>query len=270
MTALAESLHAEIGRLWQTPRPSSAGLRQIARSLLLEASDAQTALELFSRETIRPESALAESIACRSVLAARTIAWFARQFVSLQSREEELVLATLLTDAGKLRPATRTVADFAAQSGDDHPLVSAAFAAGFSDVPAALSLRISRHHERSDGTGSPNGLTAARLSVDDRVLSASVRFAELFEESPLAAAKRLHHEARLGGFDAELTANLLWSMGGEFPVDAALRQRSSRPWVLTDHGRRRLRLDDAHLARRPPHFLVSPKRITRAHFERQR
>ncbi|HEX6985068.1 MAG TPA: hypothetical protein VF170_06805, partial [Planctomycetaceae bacterium] len=64
----------------------------------------------------------------------------------------------------------------------------------------------------------------------------------------------LHEEARRGAFDADLTANLAWSISGTLPADAGLDRPDPRPWPLTDRGRRRLRLDAPHPALRGPHF----------------
>ncbi len=336
------SLADETERQWRSPRPSSAGLRQIARGLLLATSDASSAAETLAaaseplvwrsleasdktatapnqltnpvptpwgegsgvrgrlaassphlpglatvsrtgasdmgrpprpsppaplpRERGVPSEPLndpVEAILQRSLLAARTTAWFAVHFVTLQSQAEDLVLAALLADAGCCRPRRKSQRDAVVQANDvEHVHVGAAFAAGFDDVPASLSLHIARHHERSDGTGFPERLKASRLTLGDRAIAAAVRFAELFDGSPLAAAKRLHHEARLGAFDAELTANLLWSLGGEFPADADFGRGAARTWMLTDHGRRRLRIDQAHPASKGPHFLKIPTRVS--------
>jgi len=253
LTLLAD----ELAQLWRSPRPSSAGLRQIARSTLLTTLDADGFADTLSH---RSESAAGPAdditrILSQSLTAARFIAWASAQFVELQPRAEELVLAALLTDAACCRPKQKALRTQLKRDDPAHVAIGAAFAAGIIDVPLCVSQRVARHHERSDGTGYPHRLTASALTVDDRMIAAAVRFSELFDGSPLAAAKRLHHEARLGAFDSQLTANLLWSLGGEFPTESAFNERPPQRWLLTDHGRRRLRIDAAHERARPPHFI---------------
>jgi hypothetical protein len=257
---LIESLADELGQLWRSPRPSAAGLRKIARSVLLETLDAKGFADLMCQR--REDAGVtddASAILGRSLTAARVLAWAAADFVELQPRAEELVLAAFLADAALCRPKHRTIPVPLKPENSAHVAIGAAFAAGIVDVPASLSQRVARHHERSDGTGFPRALKAAALTTDDRAVAVAVRFSELFEGSPLAAGKRLHHEARLGAFDPLLTANLLWSLGGEFPAESAFNERPPERWILTDHGRRRLRIDAAHESLKAPHFTAVRK-----------
>lgn len=260
---LLAPLADELAQLWRSPRPSSAGLRQIARNLLLTTLDAAGFADTLSKrsETVGGPPGEIASVLRHSLMTARVVAWAASHFVELQPRAEELVVAALLTDAACCRPKQKALRARLKPGDPSHVAVGAAFAAGIVDVPIALSQRIARHHERSDGTGYPLRLTAAALTIDDRVIAAAVRFSEHFDGSPLAAAKRLHHEARLGAFDMQLTANLLWSLGGEFPVESAFNERAPERWILTDHGRRRLRIDAAHEHLRPPHYTVARKSV---------
>jgi hypothetical protein len=257
---LIASLAKEIERLWRSPRPSSSALRQIARGLILVTADADSAAEAFGAESDSLQLDSTNAVLSQSLLAGRVVAWFSAHFVALHTQAEDLVLAALLADSGCCRPLNKKRIRACRPDDVDHVHIAAAFVAGFDDVPASLPQRIARHHERSDGTGFPRGMTSANLNAGDRAIAAAVRFAELFAGSPLAAAKRLHHEARLGAFDAELTANLLWSMGGEFPADGGFKETVPRQWILTDHGRRRLRIDPPHAAVNTPHFLNTSSR----------
>ena len=253
---LLAQLADEIAQLWRSPRPSSAGLRQIARSVLLSTLDADGFADTLSNRSHDASGSADQVISVLSLnlVAARVVAWAAAHFIELQPRAEELVLTAFLVDAAYARPKQKALRVQLSPDDPNHIAIGAAFAAGIIDVPTSLSQRVARHHERSDGTGFPNRLTAAALTIDDRLIEAAVRFSELYDGSPLAAAKRLHHEARLGAFDAQLTANLLWSLGGEFLADSMFNERPPERWSLTDYGRRRLRIDAAHDGLRPPHL----------------
>lgn len=251
------SLADELSQLWRSPHPSSAGLRQIARSILIGTLDAGGFVDMLN-ERSKHVAGLTDGVAAtlnRSLTTAHLVAWAAAHFVDLQSRAEELVLAALLSDAALCRPKQKAFRVQLTPESHEHVAIGAAFAAGIADVPTSLSQRVARHHERSDGTGFPQRLTATALTIDDRTIAAAVRFSELFDGNSLAAAKRLHHEARLGAFDTQLTSNLLWSLGGEFPAECAFNERRPERWILTDHGRRRLRVDAAHDRVRPPHLV---------------
>jgi hypothetical protein len=239
----------EIDRLWRSARPSSAGLRQLARTLLTRAQEADSPGDI-----LRPcefAAGTRDEVLARSLAAAQATAWMTVHFASVQPRAEWLVAAALIADAGRLRPKR------AIRLADDpsHPNLAASLAAGLVESPSTLPRLVGRHHERSDGTGFPLALTAARLTGDERLVIAAVGFAELFAGDTAEAARRLHEEARCGAFDAELTANLVWSVTGELPADAGFDRPAPRPWGLTDRGRR-LRLDPAHPALEGPHFAV--------------
>ncbi len=249
-------LAEELTQLWRSSRPSSAGLRRIARRLLLATLDADSFADLLVKGSQSvDDSPAAIGVLHENLTTAQVVSWAAACFVELQPRAEELVVAALLVDAACCRPQQRALRTQMRPGDPTHVAIGAAFAAGIVDLPGSVSQRVARHHERSDGTGYPRRLTAAALTIDDRAIAAAVRFSELFDSSPLAAAKRLHHEARLGAFDTQLTSNLLWSLGGEFPAEPAFKEQAPQRWILTDHGRRRLRIDAAHDRLKPPHFI---------------
>jgi hypothetical protein len=261
-TNLLIPLGSEIERLRRSIRPSAAGLRQIARTILVEAGDAaypSDVLWLDPADGGQPRS----EVLARSLLAARTVAWMGVHFVEAQAEAEWLVVAALIADAGRLR-LDRTIL---AADDPTHPNIAAALAGGLIDGSASLPRWVRNHHERSDGTGYPAGFTDRGLALEDRLLIAAVRFSEIFEGDAAKAAGRLHEAARRGAFDADLTANLVWSITGELPADAGFNQPAPEPWPLTDFGNRRLRLDPAHPALRGPHFAsttagVSPRGVS--------
>ena len=76
------------------------------------------------------------------------------------------------------------------------------------------------HHERSDGSGYPRGLTGAALSFSDRLLAAAVSYQSALEPRPYreamsaeAAEKRLHDQVRTGGLDAAAVDAVLRAAG---------------------------------------------------------
>lgn len=248
-------LGQEIERLRRSLRPSAAGLRQIARTILVQAGDAAYPSDILWLDPTDAGHPRGEVLA-RSLLAARAVAWMGVHFIEVQAEADWLVVAALIADAGRLRLDRRILA------ADDpsHPSIAAALAAGLTDASASLARWVRNHHERSDGTGYPTGFTDRGLTLEDRLLIAAVRFSEVFEDDAAEAASRLHEGARRGAFDAGLTANLVWSITGELPADAGFNQPIPEPWPLTDFGHRRLRLDPAHPSLRGPHF-VSESRV---------
>src|SRR5664279_3024296 len=78
----------------------------------------------------------------------------------------------------------------------------------------------SRHHERLDGSGYPRGLTAASLTVPDRLLAAADCYHAMTEPRPHrppldpdAASRQLRAEARVGRLDGEVVNAVLHAAG---------------------------------------------------------
>ena len=255
---LLAPLASEIERLRRSLRPSAAGLNRIARTILVAAGDAAYPSDLLWLDPVAAEDVRRDVLA-RSLLAARTVAWLGVHFAPAHTEAEWLVVSALIADAGRLRLERPILA------ADDptHASLSAALAGGLTDAPVCLARWVRNHHERSDGTGHPLGLAARGLSTEDRLLIAAVRFAELFADDAAAAARLLHTEARQGAFDADLTANLVWSITGELPTDAGFDEPAPEAWPLTDFGRRRLRVDAGRRALRGPHFALTPLGLPR-------
>lgn len=255
---LLAPLASEIERLRRSLRPSATGFGRIARTILVAAGDAAYPSDLLWLDLDAADDARHDVLA-RSLLTARTVAWLGVHFAPAHVEAEWLVVSALIADAGRLRLERPILA------ADDrhHASLSAALAGGLTDAPACLARWVRNHHERSDGTGHPLGLGARGLSAEDRILIAATRFSELFADDAAAAAHQLHSEARGGAFDADLTANLVWSITGELPTDAGFDQAAPEPWPLTDFGRRRLRIDAGHRTLRGPHFSSTPSGLTR-------
>lgn len=245
--SLTAELTTEIKKLSRSAQPTIVGVRQIARQLIVEATDATAAEGFFSKEQPKNDN---ESIVLTNTLnAARLSAWASNHFLKLAGDAEMAVCATLLADVALLTTTFQCPVDDAR-----HASLSAAMVARIVDVPAGLTTRIARHHERSDGSGYPMRLTHAQLTRVDRLIALAVRFSELFNGDLTATLERLHGEARRGLFDAELSANLFSSMTGVLPSSASYQHRIASQWALTDLGRRRIRFDGAHERANRPHY----------------
>ena len=269
-------LSAQIDALWQKAEPTAAVVRRLARTLLLQAADAAspawlhtapevTAIEVTATEVTATGVTVPNStpqtradIVRSSLRAGRFAAWLGAQFAPLRSDAEWLVVAALLADAGRLRP-DRPATD----AGPAHIGRSAALVGGLPDAPMTLVRLVARHHERSDGTGVPARIAVPRLTLGDRAVAAAVRLAELSADpvtalsaEPTTAVAQLFAEARQGAFDAELVANLFWSITGTLPSVGGFDQPAPGRWPLTDCGRR-LRFDAAHSLTAGPHYAAA-------------
>lgn len=246
--SLTAELATEIKKLWHAPQPKIIGIRQIARKILVEATDAVTVDEFFSFE---PASNDETSLTlANSLYAARFAAWASASFVKLTTDAETTVCATLLTDMALIAKS----ASSKQQVEQRHASLSAAMIGRTVDAPAAMSIRVARHHERSDGSGFPKQLTGDQLTRADRLIGLAVRFSELFHGDVTDTMQRLHAEARRGLFDSELSANLVLSMTGSPPAAISFNHQIASGWAFTDFGLRKIRIDSAHRIASRPHF----------------
>ena len=94
-------------------------------------------------------------------------------------------------------------------------------------IPALSASReiAARHHERLDGSGYPRGLTAASLTMADRILAASDVYHAMTEPRPHrpaldpdAAAKALRDEVRSGRLDGDAANAVLRASGHRAPT----------------------------------------------------
>jgi HD-GYP domain-containing protein (c-di-GMP phosphodiesterase class II) len=105
-------------------------------------------------------------------------------------------------------------------------------------IPAfeRLAPMVGAHHERLDGRGFPGGVSAARISLEARILAVTDRFETLTHDTPEGAAAPVQHAARtlLGesgmALAPDVVAALLSSL--EMPAPPA-RARVSLPSGLT-------------------------------------
>jgi len=117
-------------------------------------------------------------------------------------------------------------------------------------VPALRHSReiAARHHERLDGSGYPRGLTAASLTMLDRLLAAADAYHALTEPRPQrpaltadAAARTLHAEVRAGRLDGDAVSAVLAASGLRAPArrewPAGLTAREVEVLALVARGR---------------------------------
>src|SRR5687768_6317713 len=141
------SLADELAQLWRSSRPSSAGLRQIARRLLLATFDVDGFADLLVKKSQSvDDSPAAIGVLRESLTTAHVVSWATACFVELQPRAEELVVAALLVDAACCRPQQRALRTQTRTDGPAHVAIGAAFAAGIIDLPTSVSQRVARHH----------------------------------------------------------------------------------------------------------------------------
>ncbi len=107
-----------------------------------------------------------------------------------------------------------------------HPFLSGRILSRIRGLEPEARLAVN-HHERLDGSGYPNRLTAKDLSLDDQVLAAADRFQCLVEDrphraglGPSEAAERLQRDARAGRLHATAVDAVLTAAGRSTPKGA--------------------------------------------------
>ncbi|MEM7810932.1 MAG: HD domain-containing phosphohydrolase [Planctomycetota bacterium] len=228
-----------------------ARLVKLARELRVVSREAET-FDALCRQTVAEvgrgwpdDETLAAAVTSR--LGAATAVWVAAQYASLRQLEPDAVLALLFGDAARLvgRPSRRSD-----DRGATHAATSAAWLGGVDGFPSVATRAIGRHHERLDGTGLPDGLKAASLSLTDRFVAILARLAERvgplpIEKAWLRAASAVDFESRCGELDLTLTHAVLDALSLPVSADDALLEETPQVLARTDLGRRRLRLDAA-------------------------
>ena len=91
-------------------------------------------------------------------------------------RVKEIFTAASIHDIGKMRVASEMLSKPGKLIGPESSLVQAHSQAGYdilknADFPYPLGQWILEHHERLNGTGYPNGLTAGQISLEGRILA---------------------------------------------------------------------------------------------------
>jgi HD-GYP domain-containing protein (c-di-GMP phosphodiesterase class II) len=150
----------------------------LAESMLVEASDC--APLRFHRPPV-PAPAdrdwVARSVACHSLTVAQVVARLVRLDPELRPHSGDAVFAALLHDVGMLRisPAILShagpLADDSRREVEGHCRAGAEVLAALVPGVPGLADAATHHHERTDGTGYPDGLREAQLTPLSRLLA---------------------------------------------------------------------------------------------------
>ena len=98
----------------------------------------------------------------------------------------------------------------------EHPAIGHAFLTAFTEFPPALADCVLQHHERQDGSGYPQALSAAQINP----LATLLGLADCVSAVVMGGARDFPPEARLGSCLAERVAVALTLVPGEFPPAA--------------------------------------------------
>ena len=113
-----------------------------------------------------------------------------------------------------------------------HPAIGHAFVTAFTDFPPALADCVLQHHERQDGSGYPQALSAAQLNP----LATLVGLADCVSAVLMGGAREFSPDARFGSSLAERVTVALTLVPGEFPP-AAVAIVAAALAPLADAGR---------------------------------
>ena len=160
--------------------------------------------------------------------------------------------AGLLHDLGRLgvsnaiwdKPGPLT--DIERERAHQHPYLTDKMLARIPALAASREIA-ARHHERLDGSGYPRGLTAASLTMADRIVAASDVYHAMTEPRPHrpaldsdAAARSLREEVRSGRLDGDAANAVLRAAGHRAPTrregPAGLTVRETEVLVLLARG----------------------------------
>ncbi len=221
-------LHPLLKQLHESRTTDAAPLWELTREIAAESESATNQLPSVMPEGISLVNFLqrsfkpGQSIAiAEGLAAAHRVAWLTANLPGWRTRRELLVAAALLADCGFVTLcSTRQVTPEQFQQDDPktfcwHPSVSAALAAGLAGAPLELPAIIGRHHQRLDGNGYPEGLSAHGYVAPARLLAIVCRLRELESidtehHAPMEPAlARLKQEADAGAWDQFLVRQVV-------------------------------------------------------------
>src|SRR5262249_50967236 len=150
----------------------------LAESLLEEAA-ASVPLRFLPPPAAEPadQDWVARSVACHALTVAQVMARLVRHDPDLRPRSTEAVLAALLHDLGPLRVSPAVLSSPARLDADGrraieaHCRAGAELLTGLLPEAAWLMDAATHHHERSDGTGYPDGRHEAQTAPLTRLLA---------------------------------------------------------------------------------------------------
>ncbi|QJQ94279.1 MULTISPECIES: HD-GYP domain-containing protein [Halomonadaceae] len=156
-------------------------------------------------------------------------------FLGMSEEEQELIgLCGLLHDIGKIRtpdevlnkPGRLTPEEFAIMK--EHPVEGYRMLCEREDSHPVVKDVTLYHHERLDGTGYPEGLTAERISRHTRLISIidvydAITSSRVYKEGkPANFATNILYEGRGTQFDAEMVEAFI-RMVGVYPVGSVVK-----------------------------------------------
>lgn len=209
--------------------------RDLARSL---ARNRQVVLGL-ARIRNRHEYTYVHSVAVGTLMMG-----FAQELGLSKPESELLGLAGLLHDVGKSQTPL-TVLDKPGRLDDlewtamkDHPSRGHAILAGSGGLDAAILDVALHHHERLDGSGYPEGLSGARISLHARMAAICDVYDALtsrraYKDARPPALVLRKMEASSGQFDPALLRRFRHLIGA-FPPGAVVKLQSGRVGVVLD------------------------------------
>lgn len=180
------------------------------------------------------------SVNCGVLMAA-----FARAMGFEEAIVNELTLAGLLHDIGMVKipakiinkPGKLTTAENKVMQ--QHVKVSVALLAPFQEVNETVLNTIRSHHERSDGTGYPLGISGDKISLYSRMLAIVDTYDAMISERPykkpiLAAnALKLLLKYSESKYDRELVCKFIKCIG-VYPIGSLVKLKSEKIAVITD------------------------------------
>jgi HD domain len=170
----------------------------LAEALLCEAAEG-VPLRFFDPPSPGPEGPdpvwVARSVACHGLTVAQIVARLVRADTDLRPRSIDALLAALLHDAGMLRVSPTLLATVGPLDDGGRRAIEAhcrageeMLAAGLPGSPWLVDAAV-HHHERSDGTGYPDGRTAPQTAPLTRLLAVCDVYAALCCRRPYRAAR---------------------------------------------------------------------------------
>jgi len=165
-------------RLASGAATSPGPITALAESLLEEAV-ASAPLRFFHPPTVETadQDWVARSVASHALTVAQVMARLVRHDPDLRPRATEAVLAALLHDVGMLRVSPSVLSCTARLDADGrraveaHCRAGAELLTGFLPGASWVMDAATHHHERSDGTGYPDGLREAQTAPLTRLLA---------------------------------------------------------------------------------------------------
>ena len=199
----AEHLHEAVCELLSTQMVASARLRNVTRRIVVEVRDLARPTDIVPerhllsfRMTERRRWDSDPFVYGSGIQTARLVALVGLCWREPPERLETMTMAALLQDAGFLI-LEKTCGMPPEELAIKEPLVysrhcelGAALSAGVLGFSVDLPRLVAQHHERSDGTGFPEGITSRRLNQASRALQVANRFVECIDESNAAASDR--------------------------------------------------------------------------------